>query len=56
MPRMIPRRAKLVDGSHATAMRALRHGVPIVAIPGFAGDPPDVAAVAIRRTIRRAAA
>jgi UDP:flavonoid glycosyltransferase YjiC (YdhE family) len=46
---------ELVVGGHASAMRALRHGVPIVAIPGFAGDQPDVAA-AIRRTIRRAAA
>ena len=53
MPRMILRRAKLVVGGHATAMRALRHGVPIVAIPGFAGDQPGVAVVAIRRTIRR---
>ncbi|MFZ2105577.1 MAG: hypothetical protein WAV18_09350 [Roseiarcus sp.] len=34
-------------------MRALRHGVPIVAIPEFAGDQPGVAGVAIRRTIRR---
>lgn len=47
------RRAKLVVGGHATAMRALRHGVPIVAIPEFAGDQPGVAGVAIRRTIRR---
>jgi hypothetical protein len=52
MPRMILRRAKLVVGGHTTAMRALRRGVPTVAIPGFAGDKPDVAAaVAIRRTI-----
>ena len=43
---------KVRIGGHATAMRALRHGVPIVAIPGLAGDQPDVA-VAIRRTIRR---
>jgi hypothetical protein len=53
MPRMILRRTKLVVGGHATAMRALRHGVPIVPILGFAGDQPGVAAVAIRRTIRR---
>jgi hypothetical protein len=51
---MILRRAKLVVGGHTTAMRALRRGVTIVAIPGFAGDKPDVAAaVAIRSTIRR---
>jgi UDP:flavonoid glycosyltransferase YjiC (YdhE family) len=56
MPRTILWRAKLVVGGHASAMRALRHGVPIVAIPRFAGDQPDVAAAAIRRTIRRAAA
>src|SRR5271169_2808864 len=57
MPRMILRRPKLRRRRPATAMRALRHGVPIVATPGFAGDQPDVAAaVAIRSTIRRVAA
>ena len=42
----IMRRAALVvtHGGHGTAMRALRHGVPMVVIPGLAGDQPYVAA------------
>ncbi|HZS84124.1 MAG TPA: nucleotide disphospho-sugar-binding domain-containing protein [Stellaceae bacterium] len=39
-------RASLVvgHGGHGTAMRAMRHGVPMVVIPGLAGDQPYVAA------------
>lgn len=39
-------RAALVvtHGGHGTAMRSLRHGVPMVVIPGLAGDQPFVAA------------
>lgn len=39
-------RASLVigHGGHGTAMRALKHGVPMVVIPGVAGDQPYVAA------------
>jgi UDP:flavonoid glycosyltransferase YjiC (YdhE family) len=42
----ILRRAALVvgHGGHGTAMRALLHGVPMVVIPGLAGDQPFVAA------------
>ncbi len=42
----IMRRAAFVmtHGGHGTAMRALRHGVPMVVIPGLAGDQPFVAA------------
>jgi UDP:flavonoid glycosyltransferase YjiC (YdhE family) len=42
----IIRRAALVvtHGGHGTAMRALLHGVPMVVIPGLAGDQPYVAA------------
>jgi UDP:flavonoid glycosyltransferase YjiC (YdhE family) len=42
----IMHRAALVitHGGHGTAMRALRHGVPMVLIPGLAGDQPFVAA------------
>lgn len=42
----VMRRAALVmtHGGHGTAMRALRHGVPLVLIPGLAGDQPFVAA------------
>jgi MGT family glycosyltransferase len=42
----ILRRAALVmtHGGHGTAMRALRHAVPMVVIPGLAGDQPFVAA------------
>jgi UDP:flavonoid glycosyltransferase YjiC (YdhE family) len=42
----IIRRAALVvtHGGHGTAMRSLRHGVPMVVIPGLAGDQPYVAA------------
>ena len=42
----IMRRAALVvtHGGHGTAMRALRHGVSMVIIPGIAGDQPYVAA------------
>jgi len=42
----ILRRAAMVmtHGGHGTAMRALRHGVPMVVIPGLAGDQPFVAA------------
>jgi MGT family glycosyltransferase len=39
-------RASLIigHGGHGTAMRSLRHGVPMVVIPGVAGDQPYVAA------------
>ncbi len=42
----ILRRAALsvTHGGHGTAMRSLRHGVPMVVIPGLAGDQPFVAA------------
>jgi UDP:flavonoid glycosyltransferase YjiC (YdhE family) len=42
----IMRRSALVitHGGHGTAMRALLHGVPMVVIPGLAGDQPFVAA------------
>lgn len=42
----ILRHAALVitHGGHGTAMRALRHGVPMVIVPGLAGDQPFVAA------------
>ena len=42
----IMRRAALVvtHGGHGTAMRALLNGVPMVVIPGLAGDQPFVAA------------
>jgi UDP:flavonoid glycosyltransferase YjiC (YdhE family) len=42
----ILQRAAMVvtHGGHGTAMRALRHGVPMVIIPGLAGDQPYVAA------------
>ena len=42
----IMRRAAFVmtHGGHGTAMRALRYGVPMVVIPGLAGDQPFVAA------------
>jgi UDP:flavonoid glycosyltransferase YjiC (YdhE family) len=42
----IIKRAALVvtHGGHGTAMRTLRHGVPMVIIPGPAGDQPYVAA------------
>jgi MGT family glycosyltransferase len=42
----IMRHAALVvtHGGHGTAMRAMRHGVPMVVIPGLAGDQPFVAA------------
>jgi UDP:flavonoid glycosyltransferase YjiC (YdhE family) len=42
----IIRRAALVitHGGHGTAMRSLLHGVPMVVIPGLAGDQPFVAA------------
>jgi UDP:flavonoid glycosyltransferase YjiC (YdhE family) len=42
----IIRRAALVltHGGHGTAMRSLRYGVPMVVIPGLAGDQPFVAA------------
>ncbi len=42
----IMRHAALImtHGGHGTAMRALRHGVPMVVIPGLAGDQPFVAA------------
>jgi UDP:flavonoid glycosyltransferase YjiC (YdhE family) len=42
----IIRRAALVvtHGGHGTAMRSLQHGVPMVIIPGLAGDQPYVAA------------
>ena len=34
----------MTHGGHGTAMRALRNGVPMVVIPGLAGDQPFVAA------------
>jgi MGT family glycosyltransferase len=42
----IMKRAAMVmtHGGHGTAMRALRNGVPLVVIPGLAGDQPFVAA------------
>jgi MGT family glycosyltransferase len=42
----IMKRAALIvtHGGHGTAMRALRNGVPMVIIPGLAGDQPFVAA------------
>ncbi len=42
----IIRRAALVvtHGGHGTAMRSLQHGVPMVVMPGLAGDQPFVAA------------
>jgi len=42
----ILRRASLVmgHGGHGTAMRSMRYGVPMVIIPGLAGDQPYVAA------------
>jgi MGT family glycosyltransferase len=42
----IMKRAALVmtHGGHGTAMRALRNGIPMVIIPGLAGDQPFVAA------------
>jgi UDP:flavonoid glycosyltransferase YjiC (YdhE family) len=42
----IMERAALIvtHGGHGTAMRSLRHGVPMVVIPGLAGDQPFVAA------------
>lgn len=42
----ILRRTSLVmgHGGHGTAMRSMRHGVPMVVIPGLAGDQPYVAA------------
>jgi UDP:flavonoid glycosyltransferase YjiC (YdhE family) len=42
----IMKRAALIvtHGGHGTAMRALRHGAPMILIPGLAGDQPFVAA------------
>jgi UDP:flavonoid glycosyltransferase YjiC (YdhE family) len=34
----------VTHGGHGTAMRAMRYGVPMVVIPGLAGDQPFVAA------------
>jgi UDP:flavonoid glycosyltransferase YjiC (YdhE family) len=34
----------VTHGGHGTAMRSLRHGVPMVVIPGLAGDQPYVVA------------
>jgi UDP:flavonoid glycosyltransferase YjiC (YdhE family) len=34
----------MTHGGHGTAMRAMRYGVPMVIIPGLAGDQPFVAA------------
>jgi UDP:flavonoid glycosyltransferase YjiC (YdhE family) len=34
----------MTHGGHGTAMRALMHGVPMVVVPGLAGDQPFVAA------------
>ncbi len=39
-----PRGLVVTHGGHGTAMRALRHGVPMILIPGLAGDQPFVAA------------
>jgi UDP:flavonoid glycosyltransferase YjiC (YdhE family) len=43
---LIMQRAALIvtHGGHGTAMRSLRHGVPMVVVPGLAGDQPFVAA------------
>jgi UDP:flavonoid glycosyltransferase YjiC (YdhE family) len=43
-PMMRRAAAVVTHGGHGTAMRALRHGVPMVVIPGPAGDQPYVAA------------
>jgi UDP:flavonoid glycosyltransferase YjiC (YdhE family) len=53
----IMQRAALVvtHGGHGTAMRTLRHGVPMVVIPGLAGDQPFVAAAVAVDAIRAAA-
>jgi UDP:flavonoid glycosyltransferase YjiC (YdhE family) len=34
----------VTHGGHGTAMRALRHGVPMVVMPGLAADQPYIAA------------
>ena len=54
----IMRRAALVvtHGGHGTAMRSLRHGVPMVVIPGLAGDQPYVAAAVQEWGVGRALA
>jgi UDP:flavonoid glycosyltransferase YjiC (YdhE family) len=54
----IIRRAALVvtHGGHGTAMRSLRHGVPMVVIPGLAGDQPYVAAAVQEWGVGRALA
>ncbi len=54
----ILRRAALVvtHGGHGTAMRSLRHGVPMVVIPGLAGDQPYVAAAVQEWGVGRALA
>jgi len=54
----IIRRAALVvtHGGHGTAMRSLRHGVPLVVIPGLAGDQPYVAAAVQEWGVGRALA
>jgi MGT family glycosyltransferase len=52
----IMKRAALVmtHGGHGTAMRALRNGVPMVIIPGLAGDQPFVAAAVQEWKVGRA--
>jgi len=52
----IMKRAALVmtHGGHGTAMRALRNGVPMVIIPGLAGDQPFVAAAVHEWKVGRA--
>jgi MGT family glycosyltransferase len=54
----IMRRAALVvtHGGHGTAMRSLRHGVPMVVNPGLAGDQPYVAAAVQEWGVGRALA
>ncbi len=54
----IMRRAALVvtHGGHGTAMRSLRYGVPMVVIPGLAGDQPYVAAAVQEWGVGRALA
>ena len=54
----IMRRAAMVvtHGGHGTAMRSLRYGVPMVVIPGLAGDQPYVAAAVQEWGVGRALA
>ncbi|HEX5507149.1 MAG TPA: nucleotide disphospho-sugar-binding domain-containing protein [Pseudolabrys sp.] len=54
----ILRRAALAvtHGGHGTAMRSLRHGVPMVLMPGLAADQPYIAALAQEWGVGRALA